>query len=141
MSEAKENSTAIELECPSCNEVNKIDPRRSIPCKKCAKSITGRRYKIGAIGVIPFIFGVAGYSFVDRQFLEEERYPLEYEYALVDACINGNQAGLSWQSYTKKQNTCLCAVEQTINDVPYPNFRDDQSVFAGQLHKNIPNCS
>lgn len=140
MSKKKENSTVIELECPKCSEINKIDTNRKIPCQKCAKPITGRRYKIGALGVIPFIVGVAGYNFVDREFLHEERYPLKYEYALVDTCINGNQHGLSWQSYAKKQSTCLCAVEQTIRDVSYSEFRDDQSAFAGRLTRNIPSC-
>lgn len=130
----------IELECQSCSEVNKIDTNRKIPCQKCAKPITGRRYKVGALAVMPFLFGAAGFSFVDRQFIEEERYPFKYEYALVDGCINSYPSALNKQNYAEKQDICLCAVELTIGDISFSDFTDDHKSFSKQLVRNIPAC-
>lgn len=140
MSEPKENTKAIELECPGCAEVNTFDQQQPIICKKCTKSMSGRRYKVASLGVLPFIFGAVGYGLVDRQILAEERYPLEYEFAVANSCINGDQSGLSWQSYSKKQDICLCAVGKTINGYPYSDFKKDPKAFSTSFNRNISEC-
>ncbi|MCC5796304.1 MAG: hypothetical protein JJU48_03125 [Methylophaga sp.] len=140
MSEEKENATAIELECPSCAEVNTIDTQRTIHCKKCSKPITGHRYKLAGLAIIPFVLGAAGYGFVDWKFLAEDRYPLRHEYSLVDACINGNQSALSWQNHSRKQTVCFCAVEKTIENYAYADYRKDQSAFIRIMNSNLREC-
>ena len=141
MTEPNTESTTIEIECQGCSEENSIDFQRSIPCKKCAKPITGKRYKLAPLGLIPFLFGIASYDILDRTVFSEDRYPLQVEYSMVDACINSDQRPISRQQYSEKQTLCLCAVEKTIEDYSYSNFRRNQQEFPERLRSSLTECT
>ncbi|MBF4327986.1 hypothetical protein EAY16_22160, partial [Vibrio anguillarum] len=73
--------------------------------------------------------------------LEDERYPIEVEYAIVDTCINSakNMASVSW--YESKRETCLCALAETEKSVPYSDYKSDQQLFLSNFKLNAKGCS
>ncbi|KPP96783.1 hypothetical protein [Marinobacter sp. HL-58] len=142
MTEEIENSTAVSVNCPACAAVNELDQHRKIECKKCQKPITGHKY--GARGALPavlaFTVGFTGYGLVDRNFLDAKRYPMELEYAMVNACANGDQNALLREDYETKQEVCLCAVGKTVETVPYSELDERKSELRALLFSKLPEC-
>nr|WP_241573597.1 hypothetical protein [Vibrio parahaemolyticus] len=86
-----------------------------------------------------FVGVVGGYK-VNSAF-DEERYPLEVEYAIIDTCINSakNMVSVSW--YEGKRETCLCALSLTEKSVPYSDYKSDQNLFLSNFKLNARSCS
>lgn len=73
--------------------------------------------------------------------LEEARYPLAVEYAIVDSCVNSssNMVSVSW--YTNKRKTCLCALEKTEEKISYSDYKADQRSFLTSFKLHALACS
>lgn len=142
MTQEIERSTTITVNCPACSAVNELDQRSRIDCEKCEKPITGHKY--GAKGALPavlaFTVGFTGYGLVDRNFLETKRYPMELEYALVNACTNGDLNAIPRELYESKQEVCLCAVAKAVEALPYEDLEEKKSEFRGILKSKVNEC-
>jgi hypothetical protein len=136
------NATTVTVTCSSCSANNELDQQRQINCEKCEEPITGHKYGAkGALSaVLAFTVGFTGYGLVDRNFLETERYPMKIEYAMVNACTNADLSALAAELYQTKQEICLCAVEKTVQALPYSEFTDRRSEFRGLLSSNVDKC-
>ncbi|PSU34566.1 hypothetical protein [Photobacterium lutimaris] len=109
-------------------------------CSKCNKPIKGWQLKkklkyAGIIGVIGYGVGQA-----TEAVIFDNRYPMEVEFSLTDACINSSGRSLSSSQYQKKQTLCLCAVEGAINDVSYADFKSSKHLFDQSLRRNLNEC-
>ena len=132
----------MKIECPNCQEDNKIDFAENIFCKKCEKSFKGfkfsKRKLVSASAAL--IFGAySGYKVNDT--LDENRYPLKVEYAIVDSCINSSKNMVTTSWYESKRDICLCALDATIDDISYSTYKSDQETFIFELKKNANKCS
>lgn len=90
--------------------------------------------------ILAFAVGVAGYSVVDRNVLDSNRYPLNVEYAMVNACTNGDLSALPRELYDSKQEICLCAVEKIVDDVPLSELKGGKAEFGQILAKGLDEC-
>ncbi|MBF4312821.1 hypothetical protein EAY03_23960, partial [Vibrio anguillarum] len=88
----------MKIECPHCQTDNDIEFAENIACKECEKSFKGfkfskRKLVSASTALAVGLFG--GYKV--NGALEDERYPIEVEYAIVDTCINSakNMASVS----------------------------------------------
>jgi transposase-like protein len=76
----------MKVECPHCNTDNVIEYAEHISCEKCEKSFKGFKFskrKLVSASTALFVGVVGGYK-VNSAF-DEERYPLEVEYAIIAA--------------------------------------------------------
>ncbi|MBF4385598.1 hypothetical protein EA848_17800 [Vibrio anguillarum] len=114
--------------------------KTSYICTECNKSVKSWQLKkklkyIGIIGVIGYGVGQA-----TEAVIFDNRYPMEVEFALTDACVNSSGRSLSSSQYQKKQTLCLCAVERTISDVSYSDFKSSKHLFDQNLKRNLNKC-
>ena len=142
MTKEIENSTTVSVNCPACSAVNKLDQHRNIKCEKCQKPITGHKYGAkGALSaVLAFTVGFTGYGLVDRNLLDDKRYPMELEYALVNACTNGDINALPRGLYESKQEIFLCAVGKTVEALPYNELDERKSELKTVLSASAKEC-
>lgn len=141
MTEQTESSTKVTVSCPDCSANNELEQHRSIGCTKCDKPITGNRYGVKASvpSVLLFVAGFSSYSFVDRFFLDVSRYPLAIEYAMVNACVNGDMSPLPRELYGAKQEVCICVVEKVVEELPYSEVEEKifelQQILANRVNE------
>ena len=123
-----------------CEGPIKIKTRVSHTCGSCQKIVKGFQFKkklkyAAIIGVIGYGSGQAMES-----IFFDNRYPLDVEYSIIDACVNSSGKALSSRQYQNKQKLCLCAVEDTINDVSYSSFKSSEHLFNQSLQKSLNKC-
>ncbi len=131
----------MKVECPHCHVDNTIEHESSISCEKCEKSFKGftfsKRKLVSASAAL--VVGVIGGYEVNSIF-DEERYPLEKEYAIVDTCINSSQKMISVSWYESKRKKCLCALEKTEKTVSYSDYKSEEQLFLNEFKSNIKQC-
>lgn len=89
----------------------------------------------GAILVIGLVSGqVADFVLFDN------RYPMHVEYSIVDACANSNPELVSKNIYIDRRNVCLCAMQDTMNEISYIRYKADKESFLSAFRKNSNEC-
>jgi phage FluMu protein Com len=133
----------MKIECPHCQELNQIEFAEYIKCSKCEKSLKGYNYRkfsklvLSASSAI-VIGAIGGYK--ANGYMDDVRYPLEVEYSIVDTCVNssGNAMSISW--YKNKRDICLCALESSMSDVSYSDYKSDKTAFMTAFKRNANSC-
>jgi hypothetical protein len=131
--------------CPSCKLENKIENGEHILCGGCQKPFTGHTYKkykkplLSATTAL--LLGIFGGYKADQWLLDNARYPLETEYALMDSCINSSNIIASYMQRAKKQEICSCALTNTMNDISYSELSENEKIFASRFRANAQICS
>jgi len=132
----------MKIECPNCQEDNEIDFAENISCRKCEKSFKGFKFskrKLISVSTALAFGALSGYTV--NNAIDESRYPLETEYALVDTCINSSKNTLTRSQYKHKKEVCLCALTATFKDMSYSTYKSDHETFILELKKNANKCS
>ncbi|PSH12760.1 hypothetical protein B7R74_19960 [Yersinia pseudotuberculosis] len=132
----------MKIECPHCNSDNDIEFSDNILCHECKKSFKGFKFskrKFLSATTVLIIGAFGGYKV--NGALEQERYPLEIEYAIVDTCVNVSKNFITIGRYTDKRKICLCALSKTIEDVSYSDFKSKNSKFATSFKQHADSCS
>ncbi|MGR5132925.1 hypothetical protein [Vibrio alfacsensis] len=132
----------MKIECPHCQKDNDIEFAENIACKECEKSFKGFKFskrKLVSASTALFVGAIGGYKV--NAALDEDRYPLEVEYAIVDTCINSAKNMVSVSFYESKRETCLCALEETEKLVSYSDYKSDQQLFLNNFKLNAKGCS
>ena len=134
----------MNIDCPNCGEENKIEFAENIICHSCNKTLAGHRYRkfkkplIGAMSAF-IIGGIGGYK--ADNYLSEQRYPLQVEYQLVDACVNLSGSILQRSALSQKKTTCICAVKGATGEVSYSEYRKNPTQFISHtLTAHLRNC-
>lgn len=131
----------MKIECPHCQEDNRIEFAENILCKKCEKSFKGFKFskrKFVSASSALLIGSVGGYAISANN---EDRYPIEVEYAILDSCINSskNMVEISW--YETKRDVCLCSLRETVRDISYSEYKSDTESFIVNFRYNAKSCS
>ncbi|OCH21862.1 hypothetical protein [Aliivibrio logei] len=132
----------MKIECPHCQTDNKIEFAENIVCKECEKSFKGFKFskrKLISSGAVLAVGLIGGYKV--NTALDEVRYPLETEYAIVDSCINGSKNMVSTSWYESKRELCLCTLGKTTEDISYSTYQSDQNAFVSAFKQNTKGCS
>ncbi len=132
----------MKIECPHCHTDNEIEYAENISCKECEKNFKGYKFskrKLVSASAALIVGVVGGYKANDA--LDEVRYPLKVEYAIVDTCINSSKSAVSTSWYINKRKACLCALERTTKDISYSDYKSSQQSFLNSFRKNAKNCS
>ncbi|MCF4175175.1 hypothetical protein [Vibrio sp. McD22-P3] len=131
----------MKIECPHCQADNDIEFAEHIACKECEKPFKGFKFskrKFVSASTALAVGLIGGYKV--NGTLEEDRYPLEVEYAIVDTCVNSskNMVSVSW--YESKREACLCALAETEKSLTYSDYKSDQQQFLLSFKQNAKGC-
>ena len=75
---------------------------------------------------------MAGGVYIDEK-IETDRYPMSIEHSLIENCISSYQKPLNKLDIRKKKEVCICALEDTIDDVSYSEYKDPKFKSEVQL--------
>lgn len=134
----------MKIICPHCSTENKIEYGENIVCDECNKTFAGHTYKrfkeplISAVGA--FVIGAIGAHEVGERFFEDNRYPINVEYELVDSCVNASRHPMNSQERKNKTEICICALEKTIDEITYEDLQKSESEFLTRFRDSIVSC-
>ncbi len=111
-----------------------------LKCKACDKVLKKQTitnpYKIAALLVV-VSYGAS--NFIDYA-ITDNRYPLSVEYEVMEACTSSYSKPLSYGGFSSKKKICLCALEDTMNEISYIRFKSDEKVFLTAFEENAKGC-
>lgn len=142
---ARNRDFIMKIICPHCKTKNNIEYAENIRCQCCQKSFKDYTYNIKAISkpiiagasAILVAGGLIGYSV--ENYLDQIRYPIEFEYAIVTQCANPKGSGyLREKELQTHIQICSCALEKTLNEVGYKEVIDQE--FSLSFRNNLGKC-
>lgn len=124
--------------CDSENKSRIIDV--IVSCGACSNQIAKRTitepFKVAAI--------LAVMAYGTSQFIEyvitDNRYPTKVEYEITRACVSSSHSALRYKNYSEKLDICLCALEDTMNEISYIRFNVDEDGFLKAFRENTRAC-
>ncbi|MGO2181315.1 MAG: hypothetical protein ACTH36_03150 [Pseudoalteromonas nigrifaciens] len=124
----------------SCGEKAEIGATVKFHCKTWASVIEKFTVKkpLKAAGLAA-ILAYGGSQFVDYA-ITDNRYPLDVEYAVLEACASSHKQPLSYSSYGSKKKLCLCALEDTMNEISYIRYKINEKGFLKAFESNAKSC-
>ena len=131
----------MQIECPSCSTDNQIEFGKNIICNNCKESFAGhsyKRFKKPFISATAALFiGAFGTYKADQIFFEDQRYPLNVEYELVDSCVNASRTLKSSYSQADKVQLCICGLEKTMKVISYKEKKKSEPEFMTHFRRSI----
>lgn len=126
----------MKVVCPNCETQNQIDKDNIIRCGNCSQTFPDDLYakesffkklttSKKAITTSIIAGAIIGYSIENK--LDDNRYPIEYEYQIIANC-----AGNSYSSRYVEQ--CVCALKETLKSV---KFDEIDSKFRNHFQSNL----
>lgn len=129
------------IECPKCKKEKAIEFTNGLLCEHCKEDMSGYKYKKAAIATTAaLILGVGGGHAIEKYVLSDQRYSLELESALLDRCRNGHGSFIYQEQQKKISEICVCALSQTIKDVPESDIGKDAKNFLLKFNQQIEAC-
>jgi len=123
-----------------CEENQKLGATIEFHCQTCSNvtkefSIT-KPFKVAAIATL---LAYSGSQFVDYA-ITDNRYPLATEYDLLESCLSSYQKPLSGNQYRNKKSKCLCALEDTMNEISHVRYLVSENGFLEAFTNNAKEC-
>lgn len=135
----------MQIECPSCSTDNQIEFGENIICNQCKESFAGysyKKFKKPLISATAALFiGAFGTYKADQIFFEDQRYPLNVEYELIDSCVNASRTLASVYRQANKTQVCICALGKTMKAISYKELKKSEPEFLTHFRKSISSCS
>tara|TARA_R110000744_G_scaffold52291_1_gene112084 strand:+ start:399 stop:803 length:405 start_codon:yes stop_codon:yes gene_type:complete len=133
----------MQIECPACQEANQIEYAENIKCGKCEKTLANHYYKRFKKPIISTTFAVCiaalgGYQV--EKAISDDRYPMAIEYELINICSSEQLYSLPHKSAKEKTSLCVCALEKTVDDIVYSDFKENEKQFVSRFKSNIVAC-
>ena len=133
----------IEITCPKCSKDNTVKLSDQLNCKHCEEEITGKKYIRKPWILIPttlaVLSGVAGGVYIDEK-IETDRYPISIEHSIVESCIHADGKIRNKKYVIEKKEICVCALENTIDEISYSEFQNKKYKFTTVFSQQIANC-
>lgn len=124
----------------SCSDKPEVGATVKFHCKTCSsviKKFTVKKpLKVAGLAAI---LAYGGSQFVDYA-ITDNRYPLDVEYAVLEACTSSYNKPLSYDVYGSKKKLCLCALEDTMNEISYVRFKVNEKGFLKAFENNAKSC-
>ena len=132
------------IKCPHCATNNTIAYAEHIACGECKKNFQGESFTklkkpLISAGVTLILGVYAGHKV--ESWMDENRYPLSIEYAIVDTCVNNSSRSRSITYYKDLRDVCLCAAETSISEVPYRDFKESQRLLSEPFNVAFSACN
>lgn len=135
----------MHIECPSCSTDNKIEFGENIICCECKKTFAGhsyKKFKKPLLSATTALFiGAFGTYKADQILFEEQRYPLNVEYEIIDSCVNSSRILMNTYRQTEKTQVCVCALEKTMEVISYKELKKGESEFLTRFRGSLTSCN
>ena len=129
----------MESSC-KCNDETDVTAEVKFECQKCSSVIEKFEIKKPLkVAGIAAVLAYGGSQFIDYA-ITDNRYPMDKEYAILDACVSSYQQPLSYSVRGDKEKVCLCALEDTMNEISYIRSRVDEKGFLKAFRENAKSC-
>jgi hypothetical protein len=130
----------MKIECPKCLKENDLHLEAKVKCGNCQEELTGKTFKkpIFSGGAILAI-GIVGGQFAEYAVFDN-RYPMAVEYSIIEACSSSYQEPVSRRIYGDRKKVCLCAMEDTMNEISYIRYKVEKKGFLSAFEKNANEC-
>ncbi len=130
----------MKIVCPNCDNENQFDLTAKVQCSECEEDISNYTYKKPIMsGIAILTIGVLGGQFTDYA-VTDNRYPLSVEYTVTNSCVNSYSGFMSKKGYVEKEKLCLCALEDTMNEISYIRYQVNEKAFSKAFRENIRAC-
>lgn len=130
----------MENQC-SCGETADTHASLKVYCSTCSnvllRKIYKRPFKSAFIGIV---LSYGGLNFVEYA-ITDNRYPLKTEFAILNACMSPNQMPVARGVYGERQEMCLCALEDTMNEISHIRYLVNKNGFLDAFEANASKCS
>jgi hypothetical protein len=133
----------MKFECPSCNKGNDLDIDTAICCSHCETSFDGIKFQ----KIKSALFGtamtfIAGGIIFDKaeDYMFGERLPIALEFEIVQSCVDSDDRSMSSSVYKKKKQSCLCGLEETLDELDYGDFKDSPIKFQALFSRKARQC-
>jgi hypothetical protein len=130
----------VKIECPNCFKENDLHLEAKVKCGNCQEELSGNTFKkpIMSGGAILAI-GLFGGQFAEYAIFDN-RYPMSVEYSIIDACTSSYEKPVSRVIYGSRKDVCLCAMEDTMNEISYVRYKIDKKGFLSAFEENASAC-
>lgn len=131
----------MKLICENSNCKKEIEIDEKIICSHCKtlqkKTLAIKPLVAGAI--LAGFAAFAGYkvSPIVTSSSDNWRYPVKTEFSIIDSCINSDKSIQLRIHLKQKKEICITATEQTMQQISYANFKENQSKFTNAFRQNI----
>lgn len=133
----------MQITCQNCEKLNNINLERKVNCGSCHQEIVtykeGKFNFTGTTLTTALLVAVGG-GYVFNEYIEDKRYPIEAEYALIESCSTYDRVSLSKVQFEEKRNLCICALEKTEDNILYKDIDENTEDFITELKNNIKIC-
>lgn len=120
-----------------CGDKSTLGANIELYCQTCANTISKDNIKKPLkAAAIATLIAYGGSSFFNYA-ITDNRYPLEVEHEILEACTGKTYSQLY---VTRKVSTCLCALEDTMNEISYTRLILDEDGFLESFEENIKSC-
>lgn len=124
-----------------CGDGSSIGAQIILSCKTCKNLVDKieikRPVKATAIAAV---LAFSGSSFISYA-VTDNRYPLSVEHEVMDACVSSYDKPVSRRIYGIKTEVCLCALEDTMNQISYIRYNVDESGFLDVFEDKAKACT
>lgn len=125
----------------NCGEDSRVGALVILSCKTCKQQFDKieirKPVKATAIAALLAFSGSQAISYA----VTDNRYPLAVEHEVMEACVSSYDKPVSRRVYGNKGNVCLCALEDTMNQISYVRYNVDESGFLDAFEENAKTCS
>lgn len=130
----------IKLECPYCKKDNGIKLPENAECRHCKRSIDNYSFKNGIFNATnlkmsaTLLVGGMITGYVVENILDEARYPVVFEYNLINQCAGKG----SYYNNSRNIELCSCALENTMKEVGAKKKIDE--IWKSSFRNNLEKC-
>jgi len=125
----------------NCGEDSKVGALIILSCKTCKNQLEKieirKPVKTTVIAALLAFSGSQALSYAAT----DNRYPLAVEHEVLDACVSYYAEPVARRVYGKRTDVCLCALEDTMNQISYVRYNIDESGFLNAFEENAKACS
>lgn len=123
-----------------CGKDSKLGATVQFHCQTC--STISKKFSVKnplKAAAIATVLAFGGSQLIDKA-VTDNRYSLSTEYELMNSCISSSTKPLTGGQYEKKKEICLCALEDTMNEISLPKYWLNKDDFLNAFRKNAGKC-
>lgn len=123
-----------------CGESSKPAAEVKLYCDSCDKP--GKIFSIKdptKVALITAVIFAGAVKFTDYA-ITDNRYPVDVEYTLMAKCVGASQGIVTKGEFSRIEERCLCAIEDTMNEISYTRFIVQESAFVDAMWRNKKSC-
>ena len=130
----------MEIACPKCGTDTRLPLPFGITCASCKAHIADGKFDRRSNRLGRLVFVAAATGALSYTIMSSDRYPIATEYAIVESCVGNSKRSLLDREVREKRDVCLCALEQTQQDLTLDDLEGDRKAFFSTFKVKAEEC-